>query len=205
MKNYIVKSIILTVLYLSIFSIVYLVHINFFKTDVILYSAFLDSILSIIIFAVIFFLSKFSNNYSNFEISQIFIIFILIGYSASISLPTVIDRSLSFYILEKIDTYNGSVKTSSLRDIFVNDYIDEYKLVEVRITEQVASGTIELLDGCIYLTNKGKFIASFSSFFRKNLLAKKRLLLNEYTDVLTDPLKDSVLNEDYVCNTINQN
>jgi len=199
MKNHIFKSVIVTSLYLSIFLIVYLIHINFFRTDVILYSALLDSIISIIIFAVIFFLSKYSNNFNNFETSQIFIILILIGYSVSISLPTIIDRSLSFYILEKIETYNGSVKISSLRDIIINDYIDEYKLVEVRITEQVSSGTIEELDGCIYLTNKGKFIASLSSFFRKNLLAKKRLLLNEYTDDLTDPLKGSVLNEDYVC------
>ena len=86
-----------------------------------------------------------------------------------------------------------------MRDIFVNDYINEYKLVEVRITEQVASGTIELKDGCINLTDKGKLIVGFSSYFRKNFLAKERLLLNEYTDVLTDPLKDSELNESYVC------
>jgi len=89
-----------------------------------------------------------------------------------------------------------------MRDIFVNDYIDEYKLVEIRITEQVASGTIEVLDGCIKLTDKGKFIANFSSFFRKNLLAKKRLVLDEYTDVLTDPLKDSEINEDYLCKSL---
>ena len=86
-----------------------------------------------------------------------------------------------------------------MRDIFINDYIKEYKLVEVRITEQVESGTIEVQEGCVNLTSKGKLIASFSSYFRKNFLAKKRLLLDEYTDVLTDPLKSSTLNSEYLC------
>jgi len=199
MKKKSINFIILSIMYLSIFLIVYLVHINFFKVDVILYSAIFDFLLSLAIFAVIFYLTKFSDYYNNFEISQILIIFLLIGYSISISLPTVVDRSLSFYILEKISAHNGSIKTSVMRDIFVNDYINEYKLVEVRITEQVASGTIELKDGCINLTDKGKLIVGFSSYFRKNFLAKERLLLNEYTDVLTDPLKDSELNESYVC------
>ena len=204
MSQSIVNFIVSVILYLAIFLIVYLVHINFFEIDVILYSAIFDSLLSITIFAIIFYRSKISDNYNKFEIYQTFIIFILVGYSISISFPTVIDRSLSFYILEKIDAHSGSIKTSAMRDIFINDYIDEYKLVEVRITEQVASGTIELEDECIYLTNKGKFIANFSSYFRKNLLAKKRLLLNDYTDVLTDPLKDSVLNKNYLCNLTSQ-
>ena len=91
-----------------------------------------------------------------------------------------------------------------MRDIFVNDYIDEYKPIEIRITEQVASGTIEVIDGCINLTTKGKFIANSSSYFRKNFLAKKRLLLNEYSDVLTDPLKYSTLNDDYICEFFDQ-
>lgn len=199
MKKYFINSFILTALYLSIFSVVYLVHVNFLNTDVIFYSAFGDALLSVFIFAVVFFITKLSKSYSKYEVSQIFIIFILVGYSISISLPTVIDRSLSFYILEKINTYDGSINRSSLRDVFVNDYIDEYKLVEVRITEQVASGTIEVRDGCIYLTNKGKIISGFSSFFRKNLLAKKRLILDKYTDVLTDPFKNSTPNSEYFC------
>ena len=87
-----------------------------------------------------------------------------------------------------------------LRDIFTNDYINEYKLVEVRITEQLESGTIIIVDNCITLTHMGEFIANLSSFFRENLLAKKRLLMDQYTDELTVPLKSSVVNPEYLCN-----
>jgi hypothetical protein len=171
MKNCILKLLIPVGLYISLYLIIYLIHVNFFEINVIFY----------------------------LEILQSFIIFLLIGYSLSISLPTVIDRSLSFYILEKISAHDGSIKRSAMRDIFINDYINEYKLVEVRITEQVESGTIEVKGKCVNLTSKGKFIASLSSIFRKNFLAKKRLLLDEYTDVLTDPLKSSTQNAEYLC------
>jgi len=199
MKKCMLKLLIPASLYVLLFLIVYLIHVNFLEINVIFYAAIFDAVLSLILFAIIFFLTKWPNYYNGLEILQSFIIFLLIGYSLSISLPTVIDRSLSFYILEKISAHNGSIKSSAMRDIFINDYIKEYKLVEVRITEQVESGTIEVQEGCVNLTSKGKLIASFSSYFRKNFLAKKRLLLDEYTDVLTDPLKSSTLNSEYLC------
>ena len=54
MKKKSINFIILSIMYLSIFLIVYLVHINFFKVDVILYSAIFDFLLSLAIFTVIF-------------------------------------------------------------------------------------------------------------------------------------------------------
>ena len=199
MKNCILKLLIPVGLYISLYLIIYLIHVNFFEINVIFYAAIFDVAISLLLFAIIFSLTKWASYYSHLEILQSFIIFLLIGYSLSISLPTVIDRSLSFYILEKISAHDGSIKRSAMRDIFINDYINEYKLVEVRITEQVESGTIEVKGKCVNLTSKGKFIASLSSIFRKNFLAKKRLLLDEYTDVLTDPLKSSTQNAEYLC------
>jgi hypothetical protein len=201
MTKCILKLLIPASLYVLLLLIVYLIHVNFLEINVIFYAAIFDAGLSLLLFASIFFLTKWRNYYNSLEILQSFIIFFLLGYSLSISLPTVIDRSLSFYILEKISAHNGSIKSSAMRDIFINDYINEYKLVEVRITEQVESGTIEVQDGCVNLTSKGEFIASFSSYFRRNFLAKKRLLLHEYTDVLTDPLKNSAINAEYFCTT----
>ena len=86
-----------------------------------------------------------------------------------------------------------------MKDIFINDYIDEYKLIEVRITEQLESGTIQIDDSCIYLTRRGYMVAKFSNFFRKNFLAKNRLILEEYSDQLTDPLRRSQINNEYLC------
>jgi hypothetical protein len=130
---------------------------------------------------------------------MLFFILLLIGYSFSISLPTVIDRSLSFYFLEKIKQHDGAINRNAMNEIFINDYMIEYKLVEMRLTEQLSSGTIEILDGCIILTERGYLVTKFSSFFRKNFIANKRLILDEYSDQLTDPLRDSLVNASYLC------
>ena len=137
--------------------------------------------------------------FNSFEFLLIMIVLILFGYSFSITLPAVIDRSLSFYFLEKIEQHNGAIKQASMRDIFIDDYIDEYKLIEIRITEQLESGTIKVVDSCIYLTQRGHMVAKFSNFFRKNFLAKNRLILEEYSNQLTDPLKKSQINKEYLC------
>ena len=60
-----------------------------------------------------------------------------------------------------------------MKDIFINDYIDEYKLIEIRLTEQLESGTIQIDDSCIYLTQRGHMIAKFSNFFREKFFSKK--------------------------------
>jgi hypothetical protein len=113
------------------------------------------------------------------------------GYIHAISIPAVIDRSLSFYIIEKIQQRGGSLPFDELDDVFRTEYVKEHHLMKVRFTEQEQSGTIELRDGIIYLTPKGDFIARMSRLYRKNILPKKRLLMGEYTDALTDPFRES--------------
>ena len=202
------KFILLTLsilLYLAIFLSIYLVHINFFAVQVILYSALLDSLIALIVFAALAFSLKHRFDLDFFESIVIMLLLSLIGYSLSLSLPTVIDRSLSFYFLEKIEQHNGSIEKASMRDIFINDYIDEYKLVEIRITEQLESGTIQLDGSCITLTKRGYLIAKFSNFFRKNLLANRRLILDDYSNHLTNPLGNSSVNKEYLCQNTAKN
>jgi len=186
-------------LYLFIYALIYLVHINFFIVNVIFYSALLDSFIALIIFLACFVSTRVFKKFSNSESCMLFLILLLIGYSFSISLPTVIDRSLSFYFLEKIKQHDGAINRNAMSEIFINDYMIEYKLVEMRLTEQLRSGTIEMLDDCIVLTKRGYLVTKFSSFFRRNFLANKRLILDEYTDQLTDPLQNSLVNTQYLC------
>ncbi len=188
-------------LYLFTYALIYLVHINFFRVNVIFYSALLDSFIALIIFLVCFVSTRVFKKFSNSESCMLFLILLLVGYSFSISLPTVIDRSLSFYFLEKIKQHDGAINRNAMSEIFINDYMIEYKLVEMRLTEQLRSGTIEMLDDCIVLTKRGYLVTKFSSFFRRNFLANKRLILDEYSDQLTDPLQNSLVNTQYLCDT----
>ena len=122
-----------------------------------------------------------------------------IGYSFAISIPTVIDRSLSIYLLEKIQQRGGSVKVSGLEHMIITEYIKEQRLADIRITEQLESGTIKISGDCLSLTSKGELIATLTRFYRKNFLPKHRLILNNYSDDLTDPFRNSPLKVDYGC------
>ncbi|MDA9344673.1 hypothetical protein N9R56_02150 [Gammaproteobacteria bacterium] len=201
MKNKFFLLVLSLLTYLFLFTSIYLLHINFFTVNVIFYAAILDSALALFVFLAVFLSFKLFGTFNFFESSSIFLILFLTGYSLSISLPTVIDRSLSFYILEKIKQHEGSINRYSMKEIFTDDYMVEYKLVEMRLTEQLQSGTIELQGDCIVLTKRGYAITVFSDYFRKNFLAKKRLILNEYSDRLTDPLQDSKIKNKYLCST----
>jgi len=195
----IVRCIIIVLLFLIIFFIVYCVHAHFFKVGVVFYASIFDAMFSVIIVGLILYSFSLFSIFCKFEKFQILIMLILLGYCVSISIPTVIDRSLSFYILEKIQQRGGGIKMNKFDYVFTNEYLKEHRLVDARLTEQLESGTIVLHDGCVRLTSKGEYIATFGRFFRKNLLPKKRLLMGEYTDDLTDPFRHSVEAPDYIC------
>jgi hypothetical protein len=197
------RAAVATVFFVLIFILVYVFHINVLRVDVVFYAALSDALVSAVFAGIGLFAVSYFSSFGPFEKQLLVIIWLLIGYSLAISVPTVIDRSLSFYILEKLQQRGGGILQNSFQDIFVKEYVNEHRLVDVRLTEQLASGTIIIVDGCVRLTSKGNLIATFSRFFRKNLLPKKRLLMGKYTDDLTDPFRSSDANVNYECSAGN--
>ncbi len=187
------------ILFVFVLLLFYIVHINFFQIDVVFYSAILDGVLATALVGVILFSVPYFSLFNAFEKIQTIIICLLLSYAFAISVPTVIDRSLSFYILEKIQQRGGGIQLDSFEDVFTKEYVREHRLVDVRLTEQQASGTIVIQNGCVKLTGRGQAIASFSRYFRQHFLPKRRLLMGEYTDALTDPFKNSTAETDYRC------
>ena len=191
----IIASVIFTVILLGI----YYVHVNFFKVNVVFYAAIGDGVVAAFMTGVILQFLPYFRVFGGFEKLQLVVIWLLFGYSFAISVPTVIDRSLSFYILEKLQQRGGGIKQDSFEQVFTQEYVKEHHLVDVRLTEQLQSGTIAINDGCVTLTEKGQMIASFGRFFRTHWLPKQRLLMGKYSDTLTDPFRNSVANVDYTC------
>jgi len=179
--------------------LIYYLHIAFFKVDVVFYSAVFDVVLASIIGSIGLVSLAYFSKFNVFEKTQLIIIWILTGYILAISIPTIIDRSLSFYILEKLQQYDGGIWKSNFEELFTIGYSKEHRLVDVRLTEQMASGTVTIENGCVKLTPRGEQLASFSRFFRQNLLPKQRLLMGEYSDVLTDPFREAEKNIAYKC------
>lgn len=188
-----------TCMFLFILLLTYWLHISFFKVNVVLYASIADVCIALAITSgVILFIKEF-RVFSQLEIIILLALWFSIGYNLAISIPTVIDRSLSFYILEKIQQRGGGIKQDSIDRVFTEEYIKEHRLMDVRLTEQLESGTIKIENGCVKLTNRGKKIASFGRFFQKNFLPKKRLLMGEYSDDLTDPFRHSEKYMGYEC------
>lgn len=188
-----------TAVFVLVLLVVYWIHINFFKVDVVFYAAIFDGVLAAIIAGGLLWLWSFFSPLGNFEKSLLIVIWLMAGYGLAISVPTVIDRSLSFYILEKIQQRGGGIRQDAFERVFTQEYVKEHRLVDVRLTEQMESGTIAVVDGCVVLTIKGEMIANFSRSFRQNWLPKQRLLMGEYSDDLTDPFRGSLSSPGYEC------
>jgi hypothetical protein len=188
--NKYLKALLASVFFVICLLSVYYAWMRWFKVDVVFYSAIGSAVIAAVLAGTIF---------SNLEKLQLVIIWLLLGYAFAISVPTVIDRSLSFYLLEKLQQRGGAIRQDRFADVFVEEYLVEHRLVDVRLTEQMESGTIDIRNGCVRLTDRGQRLASFSRWFRANLLPRQRLLMGKYSDDLTDPFRHSVTNRDYGC------
>lgn len=182
-------------------------HFQYFKVDVVFYSALYDAMAALVAVASLMAIGLLARSFNWFEKLQALAICGLAGYCFAISVPTVVDRSLSMYILEKLQQRGGAIRLDAFEGVFQNEYTVEHRLVDVRLTEQLESGTITIEDGCVRLTPRGDAIANVTRFYRLNLLPKTRRLVKieedgfteEYTDDLTDPFRNSTTQTDYAC------
>ena len=193
------KLVVATAVYAILLLAIYVLHVRYVPVNVVFYSAILDAVLATILAITLVATVRWFKVFTRFETLQLCCIWLLLGYSFAISVPTVIDRSLSFYILEKLQQRGGGIKLDAFDQVFTQEYVKEHRLVDVRLTEQQQSGTVEIKDGCVKLTAWGQTIASSSRYFRAHFLPKQRLLMGKYSDDLTDPFRNSVERLDYRC------
>ncbi len=200
MINKFIKASLATTLFVLVLLTVYAVHMTMFRVNVVFYAAIADALMAAAICGIGLFFTCYFRTLSGFEKTQLIVIWLLSGYAFAISVPTVIDRSLSFYILEKIQQRGGGIRQDAFERVFIHEYVKEHRLVDVRITEQLESGTIKINNGCVHLTEKGMRVAEFGRYYRTHWLPRQRLLMGRYSDDLTDPFKNSTVNVDYICN-----
>jgi len=186
------------IFFIFLLIIIYTIYINQFNVNVLLYSSLFCVLISLTIATI--FLFSIKVKYVNFfEKILILIICSLTGYSLVLSLPTVIDRSLSFYILEKLDQRGGGIKVDKMDIVFTKEYLKEHRLIDIRLTEQLKTKTVIIDKNCLRLTSKGKKVVRFSNIFRQYFLPRQRLIRDKYTDELISPLDNEIDIPDYLC------
>lgn len=183
-----------------VFLIINYIHFQYFPVSVILYDSVIDIVLSVIIFLVWSVLGK--NVWRWSERLVIAMLGSSLALNIAIMVPTVIDRSLSIYILEKLNKRGGEISFKAWDALLKEEFFDEYKIVDIRMTEQINSGTVVVVDGCVKLTSKGHLIAEISSFYRRNFLPRHRDIMGEYSDALRDPLKFDLRKVDTECKKV---
>lgn len=194
-----IRALTASLFFVAVLLAVYHAHITYFKVNVVFYSAILDAVLAAGVAGAVLFGMRYFRALGGFEKAQLVVIWLLGGYAFAISVPTVIDRSLSFYILEKLQQRGGGIQQAAFEAVFTQEYMKEHRLVDVRLTEQLASGTIVIRNGCVLLTPKGRDLATFSRYFRLHWLPKQRLLMGQYNDDLTDPFRAGGPAPSYTC------
>jgi hypothetical protein len=197
------NALLLTALYVALLLGIHFLHVRFFSVDVVFYAAIGDAVLAAVLAGLLLLLPAL-RRFTLTEKVLLVLVWLLGGYAFAISVPTVIDRSLSFYILEKLDQRGGGIRQDAFQDVFTKEYMVEHRLVDVRLTEQASSGTIHIENGCVLLTDKGRRVAGMSRFYRQHFLPKQRLLLGKYSDDLTDPFRHSRQDVTYQCGLTKQ-
>jgi hypothetical protein len=186
--------------FLSFFLILHTVHFLYFPVSVVLYVALLDVLISGVVVAVLDMIFRpLRWGMSGMETGLSLTIGCLLAMLYSFAIPTIIDRSLSIYILEKLAQRGGAIRLDAWEDIIKQEFMQEHRVVDIRLTEQLNSGTISIAQGCVRLTPWGAAIAYASRLYRTTLLPKRREIMGQLTDDLTDPFRRTPPSRPYEC------
>ena len=165
---------ILAIGYIGLFFIVNAIHFHFFNPQVILYSLLFDLIVSLMIVVIsLVIINKTFFLYKN----ALFTLFFLISTSQALVIyafvvPTAIERSLSVYLLERLESSQGMLSISDFNNIAEHDYFNDMSVIETSIDEQVSTGSIVIIDNKVVITDKGKRLVKIFSFVKRYLLPK---------------------------------
>lgn len=182
------------------FLIINYAHFQFLIVNVVLYACIVDMCLSLLLVGCAYhFLWGGRSQLLNTEKALVGIASTFLILLYAVMGPTVIDRSLSLYIVQKVDDRGGRVAEAAFEDIFIQEYMPEFRLVDVRLTEQLTSGTLTIENGCAEITPKGRALSRFVEFYRHTFLPKRRNLMGEVTDQLTDPFFGAEQKVDVSC------
>lgn len=191
---------VLTTLLLALFLAVNVLHFRFLPVRVVAYDALLNVGIAAVLAVLAYALMLRRRLATNGLESMLFLGVGALGAMLfAIMVPTVIDRSLSVYILEKLDQRGGGIRESAFEEILVREFFPEHQLVAIRLTEQLNSGTITIRDGCVRLTPRGERVARWTRFYRTTLLPRRREIMGRFSDDLTDPFRNSVQEAGYAC------
>jgi len=169
------KNIFFTFILFVIYLIFYILIRHYQPSEIIFYQGLELIILLIPLFYIILYYTL-KNNESSLNIC---FTFFLLAYSFHITVPSLLDRSISLYILG-LSNVQSYTSMESYKSAFYNGFIIKNEAIEKRVNEQINSGNLFCkLDQCI-LTPRGKVVHSINSTLVKIFNVDPRYVNPDY-------------------------
>ncbi|NWK94750.1 hypothetical protein DM806_03535 [Sphingobium lactosutens] len=70
--------------------------------------------------------------------------------------PVTFDRSITMFLLARIERQDGELDARALEQVYVREYLGEMRQIDRRIAEQGLSGNIRVERGHIHITPQGR-------------------------------------------------
>ncbi len=70
--------------------------------------------------------------------------------------PVTFDRSITMFLLARIERQDGALDARALEEVFAHEYLGDMRQIDRRIAEQSLSGNIRVIGGHIVLTTQGR-------------------------------------------------
>lgn len=74
--------------------------------------------------------------------------------------PVTFDRSITMFLLARIERHDGALDDEALERLFVREYLGDLRQIDRRIAEQRLSGNIAVRAGHIHITPQGRRLLS---------------------------------------------
>ncbi|WP_313808776.1 hypothetical protein [Sphingobium sp.] len=73
-----------------------------------------------------------------------------------ITFPVTFDRSITMFLLARIERHDGEFDARGLEQIYVREYLGDMRQIDRRVQEQALSGNIRVDRGRIHITPQGR-------------------------------------------------
>lgn len=166
MKHVFKKNLLLIIIFQILYFFLLFLKRYFFPSEIFFYESLnLLLILSIFLFLILIIKKK---SYFNMEHIYILVTSFLLSYAILITFPTLSKRSISLFMLMKINNVDEKgISKNELESSVVKEFFIENKEVERRINEQLDSKNITLKNDKFFILSKGKKINHINNLLIK--------------------------------------
>ena len=95
---------------------------------------------------------------------SVFVIFLLSAFCFNLTVPAIVDRSVTVYLLNSLDNSNDGMTEQEIQREFMHTYFDENYAVRKRLREQVDSGNVRYDGDRYHVTKDGRTIMTTVRF-----------------------------------------